>query len=318
MGSPAPATSKRAVDSAWQAAYPMARLSSWRAGGAAAWLFTPQGIAAEAGEGDNPMLTLPYALPPQVRAHAHMHSEPPLFVGYGSNLLVRDGGYDGIVVHTAPGLQQLREEDGKVRAGVGVGCPKVAKFCAARGRDAAFFAGIPGTVGGALAMNAGCHGGETWQYVSRVWVLAGGRLRAQSPEAFAVAYRSVQCKDGGRAYFTEAEFNFPAAPAAAVRGKVKDLLRQRADTQPLGNASAGSVFCNPPDDFAGRLIEQCGLKNARVGGAVVSGKHANFIVNDNAATAADIEQLILQVQTQVAEKTGTMLRTEVQIVGRAA
>ena len=304
-----------AVAAAWRRNYPMARLSSWRAGGCAAWLFTPLRLSRyDDGGGDNPMLTLPYALPPQVQAKTG--SEPVRFVGYGSNLLVRDGGYDGIIVRTAPALSALMlEDEDEVYAGAGVGCPKLARFCAAAGLDAAFFAGIPGTVGGALAMNAGCYGEETWNFVRTADIFSGGAIKPVDREEFDIDYRQTRHKSGKSVYFAGARFRFPAA---AVPDKIKALLRQRAEAQPLSAASAGSVFRNPPNDYAGRLIEQCGLKNASVGGAVVSDKHANFIINSNDATAADIESLILHIQTQVAEKTGIRLVPEVQFIGRAA
>lgn len=306
------AASLKQVDAAWRPGYPMSRLSSWRAGGKAAWLFTPQGVQRN---GDNPMLTLPYALPPQVSAAAGQQT--PLFVGYGSNLLVRDGGYDGIVVHTASGLAQLTYDDGVVYAGSGVGCPKLARFCSKHGRDAAFFAGIPGTVGGALAMNAGCYGRETRQYVASVTIIYGGAVRQLSPRDFTVGYRSVAYPPADEVYFVAAHFRFPEGETAALNGEIKSLLQQRSQTQPLGNACAGSVFRNPPGDYAGRLIEQCGLKGLRIGGAVVSDKHANFILNDQKASAADIEELMLQVQTRVYEQTGVLLQPEVKIVGKA-
>ncbi|MCH9704911.1 MAG: UDP-N-acetylmuramate dehydrogenase [Proteobacteria bacterium] len=298
----------------WQRDYPMARLSSWRSGGIAAWLFTPQGIGAD---GDNPMRTVPYSLPPQV--YFNSGSQSPLFVGYGSNLLVRDGGYDGIVVRTSPGLIQLEcDEQQIIYAAAGVGCPKLARFCAARGLDAAFFAGIPGTVGGALAMNAGCYGHETWEYVRSAEILQNGQVVSLQAEKFAVSYRQVQYAASEDVYFSAARFQFPKKEATEVQQNIKALLQQRQEAQPLGNACAGSVFCNPPGDYAGRLIEQCGLKNTRIGGAVVSQKHANFIINDDNASANDIEALILKVQAQVAEKTGIVLKPEVRIIGRAA
>lgn len=301
----------KAVAAAWRRDYPMARLSSWRAGGRAAWLFTPQRLGR--GNRDNPMLTLPYALPPQVQEAG---SEPVRFIGYGSNLLVRDGGYDGIIVRTAPALSTLvLNDDGAVYAGAGAGCPKLARFCAAAGLDAAFFAGIPGTVGGALAMNAGCYGEETWNFVQAVDIFSAGAIKSVDAAEFDIDYRQVCHKSGQRVYFAAAHFRF--APAADT-DKIKKLLRQRAATQPLSAASAGSVFRNPPNNSAGRLIEQCGLKNACVGGAVVSDKHANFIINKSDASAADIESLILHIQEQVAVKTGIRLLPEVQLIGRAA
>lgn len=291
----------------WRADYPMSRLSSWRAGGRARWLFTPANVA----DMD--------ALSASPSGGESTSGESPLFVGHGSNLLVRDGGYDGIVVRTAPGLSALRrEEDGRVYAAAGVGCPKLAKFCAANGlAGGEFFAGIPGTVGGALAMNAGCHGEETWGRVDAAAVIAqGGVAETRRPDAFSISYRNVRAADAP--LFVGAWFCFMESESAAVRRKLKELLQRRSETQPLGAATAGSVFCNPPGDYAGRLIEQCGLKGARVGGASVSTKHANFIVNDGGATAANIEELISLVRHRVADSTGVALRPEVRIVGKEA
>lgn len=289
---------------AWRRDVEMARFSSWRAGGRVRWLFTPA-AAAEC---------LDLAPPSEGGGEA-----PLLFVGLGSNLLVRDGGYDGIVVRTAPGLGDLaRRADGSVVAWAGAGCPKLARFCAAAGLEAAFFAGIPGTVGGALAMNAGCHGCETWEFVREVTVFEDGAMRRMTPEAFLVGYRNVRRRDGREACFAAARFEFARGEEAAVTARVRELLRMRADSQPIGSACAGSVFCNPPGDFAGRLVESCGLKGTRVGGAVVSEKHANFIVNEGGATAADIEGLIDLVRRRVEARTGVCLRPEVRIVGRAA
>lgn len=286
----------------WRADYPMAKISSWRAGGVARWLFTPDCREA-------------------LRELADC-SEPILFVGYGSNLLVRDGGYDGIVVRTSPGLTRLElRDDGTVYAEAGVGCPKLARFCADSAlAGAEFFAGIPGSVGGALAMNAGCHGGETWRFVRAVFVFDGREIRRAAAGEFEYSYRAVRRPPNTQ--FVAACFKFARGEADESRREIKQLLRARGESQPLGQASAGSVFVNPPQDFAGRLIEQCGLKGMRIGAAQVSAKHANFIINvgknndEGGAAANDIEDLITRVQQTVRAKTGVQLRPEVRIVGK--
>lgn len=277
----------------------MAKLSSWRAGGRARRLFTPANQQALAELAD--------------------HSQTDIvFVGYGSNLLVRDGGFDGIIVRTSPGLVQLRQDSAtRVYAEAGVGCPKLARYCAKRGfAGSEFWAGIPGTVGGALAMNAGCHGGETWQHVASVVVYNSTGFATRTRAGFTVRYREV-ARDANT-QFAAACFDFKLGEPKELMANIRQLLRVRSETQPLGESNAGSVFKNPPGGFAGRLIDQCGLKGMRIGDAQVSQKHANFIINTGAARAADIEELITTVQQTVAERTGVCLQPEVQIIGTAA
>ena len=199
--------------------------------------------------------------------------------------------------------------DGLIYAEAGVASPKVARFAATHGyADAEFLAGIPGTVGGALAMNAGCYGGETWRFVARVEVLTrAGMLEARLPAAYATGYRSVRRADGSApdGIFTAAWFAFPQGDSRAARARITELLRRRIATQPLDLPNAGSVFRNPAGDHAARLIESCGLKGYAVGGARVSEKHANFIVNPKGrAKAADIEAIIAHVRAVVRAQTG--------------
>ena len=240
-----------------------------------------------------------------------------LWVGLGSNLLVRDGGVDGVVILTARGLGRIEEPGGcTVRAGAGVPCAKLARYCAGRGlAGGEFLAGIPGTVGGALAMNAGAHGVQTWDLVRRVETVdRSGRRRWRDRNEFEVGYRTV----GGLAeeWFTCADIHVDLADPAVVRARTRRLIRARAVSQPVGKRSCGSVFRNPPDDYAGRLIEACGLKGARVAGAVVSEKHGNFIVNEGTASSSDIEALIELVRSRVLAETGVRLDPEVRVVGR--
>ena len=243
--------------------------------------------------------------------------ESIFWLGLGSNLLVRDGGIEGTVIAT-DALDAITEIAGdRVRVEAGVACPKVAKFCAARGLSGSeFFAGIPGTVGGALAMNAGAFGGETWDLVETVETVArDGSCHRRSAGEFTVGYRSVVGPSDE--WFTVAELRLAPDEDGNAASRIKELLRRRADTQPMGTRNCGSVFRSPPGDFAARLIEACGLKGERVGAAVVSEKHANFIVNTGGATAADVESLIARVEERVASETGVRLVREVRIVGRA-
>jgi UDP-N-acetylmuramate dehydrogenase len=281
---------------------PMARHVSWRAGGKADRFFAPQDMEQ---------------LSSFLRTLAA--DEPILFVGLGSNLLVRDGGFRGTVVlmHSA----ELRPEtrDGRVYAHAGVAAPKVARFAAMHQlAGAEFLAGIPGTVGGALAMNAGCYGSETWDVVERVLTVdRSGSVRERKKAEFEIGYR--HCHFPKEEWFVGAFFKLPAGDGEASRARIKELLGKRIATQPLSLPNAGSVFRNPPNDHAARLIESCGLKGLARGGASVSEKHANFIVNPKgAARAADIEWLILEVQKRVLEQKGVKLIPEVRIVGEAA
>jgi UDP-N-acetylmuramate dehydrogenase len=285
---------------------PLARYTSWRCGGSGDRVYIPAdrddlaSFIRQLPEGD------------QLTA-----------IGLGSNLLVRDGGIRGTVVVLHAALNTIDLRDGLVYAEAGVASPKVARFAAKHGfTGAEFLAGIPGTVGGALAMNAGCYGGETWNHVARVEVLTrGGIFAERTPEAYSIGYRTVRAVDGGPhdSLFTAAWLEFPKGDARASRARIAELLRKRIATQPLNLPNAGSVFRNPPGDHAARLIEGCGLKGYAIGGARVSETHANFIVNpDGTAKAADIEAIIEHVRTVVRERTGVDLEPEVQVIGARA
>lgn len=206
-------------------------------------------------------------------------------------------------------------EQGIIRVEAGVTCAKLAKFCAKQQfAKGGFFAGIPGTVGGALAMNAGAFGGETWTYVQKVETIDRyGRVRQRLPQDFQVGYREVKGPAGE--WFVAGYFAFPPGDTAQTQQDIKMLLRKRSDTQPIGEFSCGSVFRNPPGDYAARLIESCGLKGHQIGGARVSLKHANFIINEGSATAVDLEQLIDLVQSTVKQQTGITLVRECHILG---
>jgi UDP-N-acetylmuramate dehydrogenase len=283
---------------------PMARHVSWRAGGPADRFFVSPSIHA-LGEF---LRSLPKA-------------EPLLFVGLGSNLLIRDGGFRGTVVLTHSAKKNARLESGLVYAEAGVASPKVARFAAQQHLTGAeFLAGIPGTVGGALAMNAGCYGSETWDIVQRVLTVGrDGELRERNKAEYEIGYRHCHLRSGNEEWFVAAWFELRKGDGAASTARIKELLAKRMASQPLSLPNAGSVFRNPPGEHAARLIESCGLKGLARGGARVSEKHANFIVNpEGAARAADIEGLILEVQRIVLEKTGVELVPEVRIVGEPA
>lgn len=237
------------------------------------------------------------------------------FIGLGSNLLIRDSGVAGLVIDTKKGLCELFCEDNLVYAGAGVASAKFARFCARNNlQGAEFFAGIPGTIGGALKMNAGCFGGETWNLVEYVDTIdADGNIKRRNPIDFNFSYRA--CKFDRKEWFIGAMFRLENGSKEDSLQIIKELLARRADTQPTGDHSCGSVFKNPPGDFAGRLIEDAGLKGYAVGGAQVSNKHANFIINENSATATDIEALIEHVKEAVLAKHCIALEPEVQIIG---
>lgn len=287
---------------------PMSRHVSWRAGGAAARFYAPADL--------EDLQSFLAQLPPR---------EPLLFVGLGSNLLVRDGGFNGTVVLTHAAGLHPQTLGGRLYADAGVAAPKVARFAARHDlAHAEFLAGIPGTVGGALAMNAGCYGGETWDLVERaVTIDRSGALRTRARAEFDVGYRHCALRDGRRLgddeWFAGAWFALRPGDGAVARGRIRELLVRRIASQPLQLPNAGSVFRNPPGDHAARLIESCGLKGLARGGARVSEKHANFIVNpERRASAADIEGLIEEVRRRVAERTSVELIPEVRIVGEAA
>jgi len=280
---------------------PMSRHTSWRVGGPAETFFVPANV-------DDLSQFL-----------AELDAGTPIFWhGVGSNLLVRDGGLSGVVISATKMLRDLdRVDEDRVRAGAGVPCTQLARQCIRWGLGPSeFFAGIPGTVGGALAMNAGAHGGETWERVASVRTIdRDGVVHERTPDDFEVAYRSVNGPENE--WFLEATFYFDPDVEPSMDA-MKAMLERRKSTQPLGLPSCGSVFRNPPGDFSARLIEAAGLKGQRIGGAEVSTKHANFIINREDATASDIESLIEHVRQTVLDVHGVSLQHEVRIVGEVA
>jgi UDP-N-acetylenolpyruvoylglucosamine reductase len=283
---------------------PMRKYTSWRAGGVAERMYRPADL------GD--LLVFLRGLPA---------GEPLFAVGLGSNLLVRDGGLRGTVLMLHGTLSALHlEMDGSVYAEAGVPGAKLARFAAAHNlQGAEFFAGIPGTLGGMLAMNAGCYGSEAWEKVLRVQTVnRRGEVHVRTAADYEIGYRHVALRQASEEWFVAAWLQFAKGEGGSARQAIKALLNKRLASQPLNTPNAGSVFRNPQGDHAARLIEQCGLKGKQIGGAQVSEKHANFIVNTGTATAADIENLIHEVQATVVQKTGVKLHPEVRIIGEAA
>ena len=282
---------------------PLARFTSWRVGGNADELFRPADAADLA-------LYL---------AHLPPGAPDPVWIGLGSNLLIRDGGIPGPVVCLDRSLRAIsRSAPRRLRVEAGATCARVARYAAKEGlAGGEFLAGIPGTMGGALAMNAGAFGAETWDRVCAVEVInRSGARETRYPPVYRIGYRQVA---GPHAeWFLAAQLQFETGAVAAIRQRMREVLRKRRASQPLDKPSAGSVFRNPPGDFAARLIERCGLKGIREGGAQVSDRHANFIVNLGDATAGDIETLIERVATRVRQQTGVTLVPEVRIVGVSA
>ncbi len=243
-------------------------------------------------------------------------NEKIYWLGLGSNLLVRDAGFDGTMICTSGvlnGIEILDEQ--RIYVEAGVACPKAAKVSAKNALTGAeFLCGIPGTMGGALAMNAGAFGGETWDVIEAVQTVnSSGELKARLPEEYEIAYRHVAGPQDE--WFVSCVLKLASGDAELSQQKIKELLNKRGTSQPTQQPNAGSVFRNPAGDYAARLIESCGLKGTCIGGACVSDKHANFIVNTGTARASDIEELIAYVHVQVQQQTGVDLIREIKIVG---
>lgn len=279
---------------------PLAKYNSWRAGGPADYVYIPADLAD---------LSQFLQLLPETM--------PLTWLGLGSNTLVRDSGIEGMVVITQGALNQLSKVDThEVRAEAGVSAAQLARHTARAGAAGLeFMAGIPGTVGGALAMNAGCSGSETWHFVKAVETInRRGEIKIRPLNDFKVDYRHVVRPENE--WFVAGHFVLTAGDKEKSLHDIRVLLEYRNNTQPTGTANCGSVFRNPPGDYAGKLIEKCGLKGKKIGGACVSEKHANFIINEQSATSADIESLINEVRAIVEKETGVRLMPEVCIIGR--
>lgn len=280
---------------------PMSKHTSWRAGGVAKQYVQANTVEALA----KFLSTLP-------------ESEALMWLGLGSNTLFRDGGFNGTVIATQGIMKQLEiVGENLVYVGASVAGAKLARFCKKHNlAGAEFFAGIPGLVGGALAMNAGAFGGETWPLIVEVETMnRKGEITKRKAAEFEYSYRHVVGQKGE--WFVSATLKLESEKEKSNVIDIKQLLAKRAATQPTGVASCGSVFRNPEGGYAAQLIEDCRLKGVRIGGAVVSEKHANFIINDDDASADDIERLILLIQKAVNEKHGILLQPEAKIVGDA-
>lgn len=278
----------------------LADYTTWRVGGLAKCLYKPKDVA------DLALFLKQLPL-----------DEALLWLGLGSNSLIKDTGFSGTVILTQGCLNEMTLlTPTLVRVEAGVSCAKMARFCARNNLSGGeFWAGIPGTMGGALKMNAGCFQAETWDLVVAVETMTrSGEIRQRSAQEFDVAYRQVSGLDDE--WFISATCQLVPGDKDTSLQRIKTLLAHRAETQPTSEYNCGSVFRNPPNDFSARLIESCGLKGRRLGGAVVSEKHANFIINHQGlATADDIEQLICDVQRIVYEQTDTKLIREVHLIG---
>ncbi len=292
---------------------PMHKHTSWRAGGAVEQYYVPADLSDLVGF-----------------LQDLSEDEQVYLLGLGSNLLVRDGGLRGTVIAVHARLCELvlseqNESSGLVYAGAGVACAKVARFAARNGlAGAEFLAGIPGTVGGAMAMNAGCYGAETWEVIERAKVInRQGEIKLREPGDYQIDYRHTSLRSSDLSveaveeWFVGGYFRFTHGDKTTSQKRIKELLKRRVGSQPLNFPNAGSVFRNPQGDYAARLIELCELKGFGIGGAMVSTKHANFIVNAGNACAADIEALILKIQDTVKCETGVELIPEVKIIGEA-
>jgi UDP-N-acetylmuramate dehydrogenase len=280
---------------------PMSRHTSWKTGGNADYYYIASDI--------NDLAKFISKLPT---------STPITWIGFGSNLLVRDGGVSGVVVSVVGLLNELKKiNETEIFIGAGVSCVKAAHFSAKHGLEGIeFLAGIPGTIGGALAMNAGAYGGEIWSYIKEVETInRKGKREIFEKDKFDINYRSVSISENE--WFIACKMKLEISTRTVVSDRIKKMLSERADGQPLGQLSCGSVFRNPTNQHAAKLIELCGLKGKKVGGAVISDKHSNFIINTGNATSLDIEKLIEFIQACVYEKYDIKLIPEVRIIGES-
>ncbi len=279
---------------------PMQRHTSWRVGGPADRFYLPGTLE-------------------DLQGFLRHFAVPPLtWIGLGSNVLVRDAGLRGTTICLANTLDQIvLAENDLLRVGAGAGAVKIAHFAAKAGlAGAEFLAGIPGTLGGCLSMNAGAHGGDTWSLVEWVEVMhPHGEIQRLTPQDFQIGYREVY--GHGDACFVAAGLRLIPEDSTAVMQRLRAWQEKRAATQPLEWPSCGSVFRNPTGDHAARLIEAAGLKGKARGQAEVSSQHANFIINRGDARAADIESLVEEVQSAVQQQFGIRLQAEMRILGEA-
>lgn len=277
---------------------PLAPYTTWKVGGSAKHLYKPASI-------DD--LSFFLSVIPA--------DEKVIFLGSGSNMLVQDEGFSGTVIVTHHLLKQvLHHDENKLYVEAGLTLLELAYFGAELnlcGLD--HIAGIPGTIGGALAMNAGAYGSETWNFVDEVTVINRvGEIILRKPSEYQIGYRSVSVPDNE--WFVAGVFNLVSGDKETYLESIKQMLAKRRERQPLEFPNAGSVFRNPPGDYSARLIEASGLKGYRIGGASISTKHVNFIINDKKATAKDIETLIQHIATVIQKDHGIKLLREVRIL----
>ena len=278
---------------------PMARHTTFRVGGPADVLFLP--------ESDEQVL--------RTLAVARAAGVPAIVIGNGSNLVVRDGGIRGLVIALGEGLSAIERAGNTLAAQAGASLARVAAYAQACGLSGLEFAsGIPGTLGGGCAMNAGAYGGQLSDVLIDARVLLDGEVRTLTTEEMRMGYRTSRpLREGG--VVLSARFALTPDDPEAIAARMRELNARRRDKQPLNLPSAGSTFKRPEGYFAGALIEQAGLKGRSVGGAQVSEKHAGFIVNTGGATASDILALIRLVQDEVEARSGVRLETEVRVLG---
>jgi len=271
---------------------PMSKHCSLRSGGMTSEFFLPEDIN-------------------ELSLFLKSNVKPILLVGLGSNLLVRDRGFNGVTIHTK-NLKELNITNKYIESGAGTSLAKLSRFAQANLKyGAEFLSAIPGSVGGALAMNAGAFGSEVWQYVVSVQTMSlSGELQERFPNDYEINYRSVKHRFSDE-FFIGARFDFNLNKP---NDNVRELLDKRNSSQPIGLPSCGSVFKNPKDNYAAKLIESSGLKGFCIGGACVSEKHANYIINQNNATALDIENLIIHIQNTVKTLHNVELETEIIII----
>lgn len=241
------------------------------------------------------------------------YNSPHYYLGYGTNILVGDAGFQGVVVRIADTLNTISVQGTKVYAEAGASLPLLVLETLKVGlAGLEALGGVPGTVGGALLMNAGAYGSEIFDVVEKVEVVRGSKLVTLLKEEVHHEYRKTNLDHD---FIISCTLALKKGDKEALLERRRELLKKRRETQPLDMPNAGSIFKNPPGQFAGVLIESCGLKGYRVGGVSVSEKHANFLVNDQNGTAADMMELITYVKTKVFEKHGVKLEMEVKKVG---
>ncbi len=241
-----------------------------------------------------------------------------LVLGKGSNVIIADRGYGGLVIRLAGDFLAIRHLDDRVQAGGGVGLPRLARSAVGEGRlGLEFMVGIPGTVGGGVVQNAGCHGREMVDVLDSVELfdMASGELQRVSSPCLDLRYRASSVE--GSQVITRAWFRFRTGDPNRGLQRIREITRWRRLHQPGGTLNAGSVFKNPPGDAAGRIIDQLGLKGLRIGDVAVSRKHANFFVAGKNATSEDVLRLVIEVRSRVLAATGIPLEPEVRFVGFA-